>query len=250
MGNGVQGKVAGKRKGNCEKGVRNFARNRSSNCDVGGFKHGSYYDIIILMLIASLLVNFLGILVFLFIFWRRLREDYSSEIIFKAAFYILIGVLVGFLISFKFISIASFWFMFIGANLGLGLSILTLKVKFYETFEALIISSFPWISFIFLLDSVIHSSLSSFLAFVAILVFVFISYYLDTHYKNFTWYRSGKIGFAGLLTLGLFFMVRSVLAIFTINMLSFVGFKVEAIVSGAAAFICFVLLFNLGRISK
>lgn len=199
------------------------------------------------MLIASILANLLGIFVFLFVFWKRLREDYSSEIIFKTAFHILIGILIGFLISLKFISTASFWFAFVGSTLGLGFAILRLKVKFYETFEALIISSFPWISFIFLLDSVIHSSLSSFLAFVAILIFVFISYFLDTHYKNFTWYKSGKIGFAGILTLGLFFVVRSILAIFTVNMLSFVGLRVEAVVSGAVAFICFVLLFNLGR---
>lgn len=199
------------------------------------------------MLIASILANLLGIFVFLFVFWKRLREDYSSEIIFKAAFDILAGILIGFLISLKFLPSASFWFAFIGASLGLGLAILRLKVRFYETFEGLIISSFPWLSFIFLLDSVLHSSLSSFLAFVAILIFVFISYYLDTHYKNFTWYRSGKIGFAGLLTLGLFFIVRSVLAIFTIHMLSFVSLRVEAIVSGAVAFVCFILLFNLGR---
>jgi len=199
------------------------------------------------MLIASVAANVLGIFVFLFVFWKRLREDYSSEIIFNTAFYVLIGVLIGFLISLKFAPSASFWFAFVGATLGLGFAILRLRVKFYETFEALIISSFPWISFVFLSDSVTHSSLSSFLAFVVILIFVFISYYLDTHYKNFTWYKSGKIGFAGLSALGLFFIVRSILAIFTVNMLSFVGLRVEAIISGTAAFTCFVLLFNLGR---
>lgn len=199
------------------------------------------------MLIASLAVNILGIFVFLFIFWKRLREDYSSEIIFKAAFFILIGILIGFLVSFKFLTIASFWFTLVGAFWGLGFAIFNLRVRFYETLEAFIISAFPWLSFIFLLDSVFHSSLSSFLAFVGILIFVFISYYLDTHYKNFTWYKSGRIGFAGLVTLSLFFIVRSVLAIFTIHMLSFVGLKVEAIISGAAAFVCFILLFNLGR---
>jgi hypothetical protein len=202
------------------------------------------------MLIASVAVNILGVFVFLFIFWKRLHEDYSSEIIFKTVFYILTGVLIGFLLSLKFIPTAFFWLMLTGAMFGLGFTIFRLKVKFYETFEALIISSFPWIGFTYLLDSVTHSSLSSFLAFVAILIFVFISYFLDTHYKNFTWYKSGKIGFAGIVTLSLFFIVRSVLAIFTINMLSFVGLKVEAVISGAAAFVCFVLLFNLARIKE
>ena len=123
-------------------------------------------------------------------------------------------------------------------------------MKFYETLEAFIISAFPWLSFIFLLDSVTDSSLSSFLAFIAILIFVFISYYLDAHYKNFTWYRSGKIGFAGIVTLSLFFIARSLLAIFRINVISFVSSGAEAVISGAAAFICFVLLFNLAKVER
>lgn len=202
------------------------------------------------MVIASLVTGLLGILVFMFIFWKRLREDYSSEIIFKAAFGIIFGEAVGFLFSLKFAPIAFFWLVILGGLIGLGFAIFKLRLKFYESFEALIIASLPWLAFVFLLDSVTHSSLSSFLAFIAILVFVFISYYLDAHYKDFTWYRSGKIGFAGVVTLGIFFILRSVLAIFDINMLSFVSSRAEAIISGAAAFICFVLLFNLARIKE
>ena len=55
------------------------------------------------MLIASIPTNIVGILVFLFLFWKRLRDDYSSEIIFKTAFDILIGIGVGLLFSLKFI---------------------------------------------------------------------------------------------------------------------------------------------------
>lgn len=202
------------------------------------------------MLIASILINILGVVVFLFIFWKRLREDYSSEIIFKTSFDILIGILAGFLISLRFTPESFFWFAVLGAMIGLGLSIFRFRVKFYETFEAFIISSFPWISFVFLLDSITHSSFNSFMAFIAILIFVFISYYLDAHYKNFTWYKSGKIGFAGIVTLSLFFIVRSALAIFGINMISFVSLRFEAVISAAAAFVCFVLLFNLAKIEK
>lgn len=217
---------------------------------MGGFKHGDYYDIILVMLIASILINLLGIVVFLFIFWKRLREDYSSEIIFKTAFNVLAGILIGFLIFLKFPQIGFFWPVVLGSLLGLGLALFGLRIKFYETFEAFIIASFPWIGFTFLLDSITHSSLSSFFAFIAILVFVFIAYYLDTHYKNFTWYKSGKIGFAGIVTLSIFFIVRSTLAIFGIHMISFVDLRIEAVVSGAAAFICFILLFNLAKIKE
>jgi branched-subunit amino acid transport protein len=217
---------------------------------MGGFKHGDYYDIILWMVIASILINLLGIFVFLFIFWKRLREDYSSEIIFKTAFEILIGILIGSLLSLKFPQAGFFWLAILGALMGLTLAILSLKVKFYETFEALIISSFPWVSFVFLLDSITHASLSSFFAFIAILVLVFISYYLDAHYKNFTWYKSGKIGFAGIVTVALFFITRALLAIFGISMVSFVSLRFEALISGSAAFICFILLYNLARIKE
>jgi len=200
------------------------------------------------MLIASIAANLVGILVFLFIFWKRLRDDYSPEIIFKSALDILGGILVGFLVSLSYLQGAFLWLMFLGALIGLALAIFRLRLKFYETFEALIISSFPWLGLTFLLDSVTHSSLSSFLAFVAILIFIFISYYLDAHYKAFTWYRSGKIGFAGIATLSLVFLTRSALAIFGTSVISFVGLRAEAVVSGAAAFICFILIFNLARI--
>jgi len=40
---------------------------------------------------------FLGIIIFLFFFWKRLKEDYSSERIFSTAFYILFGIGAGFL---------------------------------------------------------------------------------------------------------------------------------------------------------
>jgi hypothetical protein len=199
------------------------------------------------MIIASILTTTLGVFVFLFIFWKRLREDYSSEIIFKTASDVLIGIFVGFLVSLKFIPQAFLWLTLLGAMTGLGVAVFRLRVKFYETFEAFVISSLPWVGFVFLSDSVMHSSLSSFLAFIAILIFVFISYYLDAHYKNFAWYKSGKIGFAGIATLGLFFIVRSLLAIFGIVMISFVSLRIESVVSGAAAFVCFILLFNLSR---
>ncbi len=202
------------------------------------------------MAIASILINFVGSLTFLFIFWKRLREDYSSEIVFKTAFNILVGILVGSLIFLKFSQIGFFWPVLVGALVGLGLSFFRFRVRFYETFEAFIIASFPWIGLTFLLDSITHSSLTSFFAFIAVLIFVFAAYYLDTHYKDFSWYKSGKIGFAGIVTLGIFFIVRSTLAIFGIHMISFVGLKIEAVVSGAAAFLCFILLLNLARIKE
>lgn len=200
-------------------------------------------------MIASFVAGFSGVAVFLFIFWRRLKEDYSSDIIFKTASTILLGILVSWLLSLRFYATGFLWFVFFGGVLGLSLAVYRYRVMFYETLEAFVAASLPWLSFLFLKDSVRASSLTSFLAFLTILFFIFIFYYLDIHYKRFTWYKSGKIGFSGLALLGLVFGVRSILALYGITVLSFLG-GIEAYLSGIVAVTALALLFNLGRQKK
>ncbi|NMC59142.1 MAG: hypothetical protein GYA51_07140 [Candidatus Methanofastidiosa archaeon] len=200
------------------------------------------------MLIASIVASLVGIIIFLFLFWQRTKEDYSSEIIFGTAFNVLLFLLLLCSVSIRFYPSAFYWACIVGAIIGLVLSIFKYKVRFYEILEALIVSSLPWLSFIFLADSVTRSSLKSFIGFIVILLFVFISYYLNANYKNFSWYRSGRIGFAGISTAMIFFVVRSILAILGISVLSFVSIvTVEAIISGIAALVCLVLIVNLSR---
>jgi hypothetical protein len=197
-------------------------------------------------MLVNLGITILAVLIFLFLFWKRLKEDYAAEVIFRSAAFILLGIGVGWAISVSFFPVWFFWTAATGGLAGLAFAILRFKVKFYETLEAFIISSLPWLGLIFLADSAMHSSLSSFLAFVVILIMVFVSYYLDTHYKRFTWYRSGKIGFAGLAIAVIFFLVRTAIAIVKVPMLSLVG-QAEAVTSGIMVLVSFLLLFNLGR---
>ena len=201
-------------------------------------------------MLANILVAFLGTLIFLFLFWKRLKEDFVAEIIFKVASYILAGVLIGFIFAFKFSPDWFLWYSFAGAMLGMIFGVFTLRVKFYEALEAFTISFLPWLAFMFLEDSVVNSSLSSFLGFTATLVFIFVSYWFGDHYKNFTWYKSGKIGFAGLATLALIFLIRFTVAIFGIHVLSFVSQRYESVISGILALISLGLIFNLGRNDK
>lgn len=197
-------------------------------------------------MIAAIFVPIIGVLIFLFLFWKRLKEDYAAEIIFKSAFYILAGILIGWTVSFKLLPQAFLWTSFLGAILGLSLAVRTFKVRYYETLEALVIGSLPWVSLIFLKDSVLTSSLSSFAAFLITLVIIFLYYYFDQHYKSFSWYKSGKIGFSGLATLAIIFLIRAAISISQIPVISFLS-KYEAVASGAAAFVSFLLIFNLGR---
>ncbi len=201
------------------------------------------------MIWISILIGFLGLLIFLFIFWKRLKEDYAAEIIFKTAFNIFTGILVSWLISVRFFPEWFLWAEFLGAIVGLTVSTLKLRIRFYETMEAMVIASLPWISLMFLNNSVADSSFGSFVAFLVMLVIILVYYFIDSHYKEFTWYKSGKIGFSGLTTLALILLTRAVLALFGIHVLSFVS-KFEGMISGAGAFVVFLLIFNLGRVSE
>jgi hypothetical protein len=196
------------------------------------------------------ITSLLGIIIFLFIFWKRLKEDYSGDIIFGSAVYILLGVLLFWTISFRFLPAWFLWFSFLGSAFGLTFAIFKFKLKFYETLEALVISMLPWIGFIFLADSVVSSSLVSFIAFLTTLVLIFISYYFDTHYREFTWYKSGKIGFSGLSILVLIFAIRLGIAILKVPVLSFVGWNYEAMISGILASLSLGMLFRLARLQK
>lgn len=197
-------------------------------------------------MLTNIVTGVIGTLISLFIFWKRLKEDYASEIVFRSAFYILLSTGIAFFAVFRFSPEWFLWTELIGVIAGLALSVYVLRMRFYETLEAAVISLLPTVALMFLKDSVFRSSFISFAAFLTSLIFIFVFYYLDLHYKTFSWYRSGKIGFAGLSTLAMIFVVRSAIALIGIPVLSFVG-KYEAIASGSAAFVCFLMIFVLAR---
>lgn len=200
-------------------------------------------------MIASILAAFFGILIFLFIFWKRLKEDYSSEIIFKTASSILIGILILWLLSLRFYPQGFLWFAFLGGLAGLGAAVYSYRVKFYESLEAMVVSGLPWLSFFFLKDSVTTASLASFAAFLFVLIFIFFFYYFDINYKKFVWYKSGKIGFSGLMTLSIIFATRSAIALCGITVISFLS-DIEIYLSAVALVTSISLLINLGRQKK
>jgi hypothetical protein len=197
-------------------------------------------------MIYTILVDIFGILIFLFLYWRRLKEDYISNIIFISAFYSLIGLSVFYALSKYFLSQWWFWSSFIGLNLGFFISVRRFRLRFYESFETLLASITPWFGLLFFADSIKSSDWFSFGYFLLIVATLFTYRYLSKAYKGFSWYRSGRVGFAGLTTYGIFFLVRGVIAIFFPFMLSFVrGY--EAIISGLVAFLFFLMIYNLSR---
>lgn len=198
-------------------------------------------------MVVKIFFNLLGILIFAFLFWRKEKEDYLPNQIFTTFFLILLGVSLFLLISKFFLPGAWFWLSMLGFMAGFFLSALKLGLRIYETLEAALASVLPWLSFSYLSDSITSTSWFSLIGFGITLGTFFLYLSLNTRYKNFSWYKSGRIGFAGLTSIGIYFLIRGLIAIFFPFVLSFVG-DFEPILSGIAAFAFFSMVFNLSRI--
>lgn len=192
------------------------------------------------------IANILGISFLFFLLWRLLKEDYHYEKIFNLGFLILPFYLVGLLITSYILKDFWFWIILVCISLGFIIIIKKQKMKFFEVFEAIVIGLLPWISIIFLSDSIDNSSLSSFLAFWMSLVCILLFFFLKSYYRNFTWYKSGMVGFAGLSTAAIFFLIRAISSLFFNNVISFAG-KFEVYLSLTVAFFLFLLLYKLSR---
>lgn len=197
-------------------------------------------------MLAKIVFNILGILVFFFVFWKRLKEDYTAGQIFTTGLYMIIGISLTVIISTKFLEPWWFWLSFAGAALGLTLGVLRFKLRFFETFEAGVAATLPWLGVVFLSDSIEKSNPISLIGFMVIILLIALFYFLDAHYKKFAWYKSGRVGFTGLTSLGLLLLLRVAVAPVIPDVLSFSG-KYEAIISGILAFVSFLLVFNLAR---
>ena len=171
-----------------------------------------------------------------------------SENVFTTAFYVVLGIAVATIVARRFFPQVWFWASLVGALLGTVLGVLRFKLRFFETLEAGVFGLLPWLSIVFLADSVRTSRASSLIGFFFFLFLIGLFSFLDSKYKGFSWYKSGRVGFAGLVVVGFTFLVRTGLAVVFEDVLSLVG-KGDAFLSGVVAFAAFLLLFNLARSS-
>lgn len=197
--------------------------------------------------IFPVLFNVVGVVVFFYFLWRKLKEDYLPDHIFTSAFLMLGGLILGYLLGRAIVFPWWFWTTFSGGAIGYVLSLVIFKIRVRELFDAAWSGLLIWLSLYFLGDSVRNSSLISFIGFVVLLVLVGLYHYFDINYRNFSWYRSGKIGFSALSTISLFFLVRGLGGIFFPYVLSLAG-KIDIIVSLVVSFIFTALTYNLSRV--
>ncbi len=196
-----------------------------------------------------LIANVFGIFLFLFLLWKRLKDDYNYEKIFNLGLFILSGFLLGFLISFNLSPSFWFWIETLGIGLGFTFGIYKLKIKFFESFDGLSIGLLAWLGVYFLASTVINTDISSFFAFWVSAMSVFTFFFLDSHYKNFTWYESGRVGFSGISTVAIFFLTRALLSLFFPQEISMVG-KLDVYLSSTVAFCFFLVLYKIIRAKK
>ena len=187
-----------------------------------------------------------AVIMFLFLFWRQLKDDYPHQTIFTSSFYVLLGITVFYFLSINYREEWWFWFSGAGALIGFLISVLRFDLKITETLDAtlLAINTLVIASYFYLGSIAGNIHLYFFALFHLALYILF--WYLNENYKKFSWYRSGKIGFAGLATLGFYLIIRSLIALYFPDMISFVG-REDAMISATLAFISFLGLYNLSK---
>lgn len=198
------------------------------------------------MFLVNIFFWFVGFFLFLFIFWKKLKEDYIPKQTFSVAFLTLTGLLLGYFLGNKYLKDYWFWTALGLSFLSFVLSVVRKKMKFFETFESFTLTFLVFYAMFFL-----HNFLASFkpiniYAFLVTLVVIIFYIIINKTYKKFAWYKSGRLGFSSLATTGIFFLIRSVVALTLPSVISFGG-KVDAVLSAIVAFAAFLTLFNLAK---
>lgn len=191
-----------------------------------------------------IIANLFGSLFFMFFLWKRLKEDYHFERIFNLGVYVLSGVLIGAVISLRYFGNYWFWICLAMVLVTYLIGRYRQKIRFFESFESVIAGFIPWLGLIFISDSVMNASLSSFLAFWVMLCLLVLFFFIDSKYRRVSWYRSGKVGIAGVLTGFLFFVVRAGFSVTGYSAISFAP-MLEPVISGLTAFVFVILLYKL-----
>jgi len=195
---------------------------------------------------------FLGLLtatLFLFVFWRRLKEDYAPDQVFSTGFYILLGISVGALLAVNFRPTWWFWSGLSGALLGLSIGVERFRLRLFEALEAAIYGGLILCAGLFLREWAGGFDVFVLWLHLGVLFLILVFEFLNLHYKKFTWYKSGRVGFSGLTVAGIFFILRAVVASYFPNTVSFIG-KSDVILSGIFAFVSFISVYNLSKSSS
>lgn len=175
-----------------------------------------------------------GIFAFSFAIWRRLVDDYTTDQIFYLILLLLLGGGGGFLLASFFATAAASWGFFAGLGALGAYAIKRLDLGIFEVIDSVVIGLL-WLVLSVWVGTLAKDGFGDYylvvgeivLAVVAIFSYGFFS----RRYRRLSWYPSGKIGFVGLATSAVYFLIRFMLAMVSALVLSLPGRLAEAVVS-------------------
>ncbi len=185
-------------------------------------------------------------LVFLFLVWQNLQEDYKTSSVFTFGFYILGFLYLGLLIAKVTNPLFWFWFAFAGSVSGFALGTRRADVKLLDGLEASTIALLFLLFFVASAMFLKYYNPETFATMIFILWLILLYYFVKTKYKSIGWYKSGKLGFCALTVASIFFGFRIPVALFFPNMISFLG-KIDVIPSFFVSLFYVVSLLRLSR---
>lgn len=151
---------------------------------------------------------------FAFILWRELKEDYLNETIFKFTLALFFGVGLGSWLAGIWLPDFVFWGSFAGGLVAGFYLTKKLGLRFFEIIDGLTFAALVFMLVLYLGQMVkILPHVSYYIAaktFLVLLLLGLYGYFLKS-YRRLGWYPSGKVGFAGLATLALFFLGRTLI---------------------------------------
>lgn len=195
--------------------------------------------------IYKILASLVAFLSFLFIFWRKLREDYLSSQIFSLGILGLVSLVVTVILVEWYGRVEYRWLSVVVPFCVMTAYSIKNHMRINEVtnalFPALVIGNICYL----LLEPLPSKKLLLFLV-LANLLFLPLFFFLESNYKRIQWYKSGKIGFSGLLSSSIFFAANAAVAFSSFPMIFFVG-KINAVVLLVLAVFSLLWLFLLSR---
>ncbi len=197
----------------------------------------------------------LGGYFYLFILWRNLKEDYPSAQIFSIGIQTIIGLFLGgvlaqFLsssIHVRFLNASELWFWGAFGGFFLVFSILVRRahMRYWEVFQNAFLGILLAL-FVFLVFLVPSMGMSAIYLVVLVIISLATFLLIQKNYRRFAWYRSGRVGVAGIIAAAVFFMGRAVIAAMGLPMLSLAG-SIDVVASSLVAFLLFFNAYNISQ---
>lgn len=199
----------------------------------------------------------LGLIIFMYLLWRDLRDDYGDQKIINYAWVALLGFLLGGRITYglvnwgvwndSWLNWLSVWSKpgtnYLGSYLGLVLASWLVSLKNQWKFLALlddIIKPTLVFSCLLMIDEWVRANfyIKSMVYLILLVLDIVLVNWLKKKYRSFTWYKSGKKGFVLLFNNFLFFLaVVVILILFKDNWLSVILALIISLISGAGLYI-------------